>query len=80
VILAAHTSPHRSMKGCLTRGFSRLQQLLTRGSDAGPSTEDALVRAMCHDMRGSLTCLESALHHLPDEGAGRGALLAIAQA
>jgi signal transduction histidine kinase len=79
VILAAHTSPHRFMKGCLTRGFSRLQQLLT-GRHAGPSTADALVRAMCHDMRGSLTCLESALHHLPDEGAGRGDLLAMAQA
>jgi signal transduction histidine kinase len=80
VILAAHTYPSGSLKGSLTRrAVSRLRRLLTSGRDAGTSTEDALVRAMCHDMRGSLTCLESALHHLGDSP-GRPDLLAMARA
>ncbi len=80
MILADHTSLERSVKGSLTRGlFSRLRRLRTSARDAGPSTEDALVRAMCHDMRGSLSCLESALHHL-DDGPGRLDLLAMARA
>jgi signal transduction histidine kinase len=53
--------------------------LLTSGRDDGPGAEDALVRAMCHDMRGSLTCLESALRHL-DDGPGDLDLLAMARA
>jgi signal transduction histidine kinase len=35
---------------------------------------------MCHDMRGSLTCLESALHQLDHAGAGRVDLLSMARA
>jgi signal transduction histidine kinase len=73
VILAAHTSPPGSIKGSLTRAVARVRRRLTY---AGPSTEDALVRAMCHDMRGSLTCLESALHRLD----GSPDLLAMARA
>ena len=80
MILAAHTSPRRSIKGSLTRVvLTRLRRLLTDARATGPSAEDALVRAMCHDMRGSLTCLESALHHLED-GPGRRDLLAMARA
>jgi signal transduction histidine kinase len=73
VILAAHTFPSRSLKGSLTLAFTRLRRRLT---ESGPSPEDALVRAMCHDMRGSLTCLESALHRLD----GSPDLLAMARA
>ncbi len=81
MILAAHTSLPRSIKGSLTRGLAtRLRGLLTRTRDPGPSTEDMLVRAMCHDMRGSLTCLESALHQLDDAGPGRLDLLSMARA
>jgi signal transduction histidine kinase len=81
VILAAHTSPSRSIKGSLTEPLvTRLRWLLTRRRDPVPSTEDALVRAMCHDMGGSLTCLESALHQLDHAGAGRVDLLSMARA
>jgi signal transduction histidine kinase len=81
VILAAHTYMPRSMKGSLTRGLvTRLRRLLTHSREAGPSAEDALVRAMCHDMRGSLTCLESALHQLDHAGPGRLDLLSLARA
>jgi len=81
VILAVHTSPRRSAKGSLTRGlFARLRRLRTRGADAAPGTDDALVRAMCHDMRGSLTCLESALHQLDHAGPGHVDLLSMARA
>jgi signal transduction histidine kinase len=43
--------------------------------EASPTPEDALVRALCHDMRGSLTCLVSALDLLD----GREDLLAMAR-
>jgi signal transduction histidine kinase len=81
VILAAHTSPDRSIKGSLTRALLTRWRRRWRSSARDPrsSTADALVRAMCHDMRGSLTCLESALHHL-DDGPGRLDLLAMARA
>jgi signal transduction histidine kinase len=81
VILAAHTSLHRSVKGSLTRWFvARLERLRHHRRHTAPSTEDALVRAMCHDMRGSLTCLESALHQLDDAGPSRVDLLSMARA
>ncbi|SOE00071.1 sensor histidine kinase [Blastococcus haudaquaticus] len=51
-----------------------------RRADPPPSTEDALVRALCHDMRGSLSCLESALHHLDRTTPGRDEVLVLAQA
>ena len=80
MILAAHTSPPRSAKGSLTRRLvSRLRRLV-RGRDTGPSTEDALVRAMCHDMHGSLSCLEGALAHLSGTPSSRAEMLAMAQA
>jgi signal transduction histidine kinase len=84
VILAVHTSslPPRGMLLDLVR---RLRERLRRkwGSgrpDDGPSPESALVRALCHDMRGSLTCLESALHHLGGDASTRQEVLAMAQA
>jgi signal transduction histidine kinase len=45
----------------------------------GASPETVLIRALCHDMRGSLTCLESALHHLA-AGPAREDVLTLAQA
>jgi signal transduction histidine kinase len=84
VILAAHTyRPARG--GVLPRLLQRLRERVPGTprpwrAAAGPAAEDALVRALCHDMRGSLTCLESALHHLRHEGPGRMDLLAMAQA
>jgi signal transduction histidine kinase len=84
VILAAHTfapAPRRALPR-LVRGLrvrvTRLPRPQRTAHGAGP--DEALVRALCHDMRGSLTCLESALHRLRDEGAGRVDLLAMAQA
>ncbi|UOY00375.1 sensor histidine kinase [Blastococcus sp. PRF04-17] len=39
-----------------------------------------MFRALCHDMRGSLTCLESSLRHLGTDAPARGELLDLAQA
>jgi hypothetical protein len=84
VILAAHTfrqAPGGSLPGLVRRLRARLPVSLPRREPLDPAgAEDALVRALCHDMRGSLTCLESALHHLVAEGASRLDLLAMAQA
>jgi signal transduction histidine kinase len=82
VILAAHTPiPSGGKPAELVRRIrARLRRTAPRGEqEAGPSTENALVRAMCHDMRGSLTCLESALRHLSGHGAADD-VLAMAQA
>jgi signal transduction histidine kinase len=84
VILAVHT-PRLPATGTLPHLVRRVRALLSatvgRGRrESGPRPEDALVRALCHDMRGSLTCLESALHHLRDSGCTREDVLAMAQA
>ena len=85
MILAADTS-HRAFRGSLSDLVRLLRARLhparhRRTTDGtGPGPEDALVRALCHDMRGSLTCLESALHHLGNEGPARDDLLAMAKA
>jgi signal transduction histidine kinase len=84
VILAVHTS-YLPSTGILLDLVRRLRERLPRSArrhreDGGPSPESALVRALCHDMRGSLACLESALHHLGGDGAGRQEVLAMAQA
>jgi signal transduction histidine kinase len=83
VILAAHTS-HRPSRGWLSDLVrllgARLIPLRHRRTTDGHGPEDALVRALCHDMRGSLTCLESALHHLDAGGPARDDLLAMARA
>ncbi len=80
MILAAHTfrpAPGGAPPGLVRRLRTRLRR--HRTADL-PRAEEALVRALCHDMRGSLTCLESALHHLSGAGSGRVELLAMAQA
>jgi signal transduction histidine kinase len=79
VILAVHTSHARAagLRADLVRVLRA--HLRRRREDAVPSADDALVRALCHDMRGSLTCLESALHRLGREGAKRDELLALAR-
>jgi signal transduction histidine kinase len=52
-----------------------------RRPDAEPvSTGDALVRAMCHDMRSPLAALESMLDRLDDDDPGRPELLELARA
>lgn len=84
MILAAHTfrqEPGGSLPGLGRRLRARLPVSFRRPEPPDHAgAEDALVRALCHDMRGSLTCLESALHHLVAEGASRLDLLAMAQA
>jgi signal transduction histidine kinase len=76
VILAAHTfrqAPGGSLPGLVRRLRARLPVSFPRREPLDHAgAEDALVRALCHDMRGSLTCLESALHHLVAEEASRG--------
>jgi signal transduction histidine kinase len=85
VILAVHTSRLRAT-GLLPdlvrvlRAHLRLRQR----DEPSPSAEDALVRALCHDMRGSLTCLESALHQLDEhqldgDGSAREDMLTMAR-
>jgi signal transduction histidine kinase len=84
VILAAHTSclPHggrlTDLVGLLRARGRRIVRLgRARGR---PSAEDALVRALCHDMRSSLSCLESALRCLGADKAAGDDVLAMAQA
>ena len=83
MILAAHTPFPSSGRPTeiLRRIRGRLRRALRReGREPGPSPENALVRAMCHDMRGSLACLESALRHLDGHRAADDDVLAMAQA
>lgn len=57
MILAAHT--RRPVRRGPLRG---LRRALRRRR--APTVEETLVRALCHDMRGAVACLESALGHL----------------
>ncbi|MCW2698935.1 MAG: Two component signal transduction histidine kinase [Blastococcus sp.] len=79
MILAAHTSGLRA--GGLLPDLARVVRahLRHRREEPSPSPENALVRALCHDMRGSLTCLESALHQLDDAGPSRQDMLTMAR-
>jgi signal transduction histidine kinase len=83
VILAAHTPPRRRSAGALTAArtvLSRVRRRPTgRRDDEAPSTQEALVRALCHDMHGSLSCLQAALHRLDPPHASQE-VLAMAQA
>ena len=84
MILAAHTS-RRPAAGLLPDLARVLRAHLPRPRDPGteerpPSTETALVRALCHDMHGSLACLESALRHLRRQGSAPDDMVALAQA
>ncbi|TQN38175.1 histidine kinase/DNA gyrase B/HSP90-like ATPase [Blastococcus colisei] len=84
MILAQHTSRGRQrgfLPAMVRRACSRLRRAIRPDPDQlPPSPEDALLRALCHDMRGSLTCLESALHHLGRTEPARSDVLAMAQA
>lgn len=83
MILAAHTfrlPAHGVVPGLVRRLGATVGRVRHRRTAHGRRPEDALFRALCHDMRGSLTCLESALHRLSTEGPARDGLLAMAQA
>ncbi|SFF65709.1 sensor histidine kinase [Blastococcus tunisiensis] len=84
MILAQHTSPAR-WSGFLPAAVRRARARLRRGGARAaeperPSSEDVLVRALCHDMRGSLACLESALRHLGRTDPALSDVLELAQA
>jgi signal transduction histidine kinase len=75
VIHAGHTRPP-ARAGLLRRVLrSRLRR---RAPGGVPTVEQTLVRALCHDMGGSVACLQSALGHLGSRD--DGALLDLAQA
>jgi signal transduction histidine kinase len=69
VILADHT--RRPRRAAL------LHLLRARRARHAPTVEETLVRALCHDMAGSLACLQSTLGHL---GSGDDELLQLARA
>jgi signal transduction histidine kinase len=80
VILALHTSRLRAagLLPDLARVL-RAHLRLRRPGESPPSPEDALLRALCHDMRGSLSCLESALGRLDGPAEARGEMLTMAR-
>lgn len=84
MILAHHTlpaRPERLASRLLRRARRRLRGPAARSpAEPPPSTENALVQALCHDMRGSLSFLESALHRLDRNAPPRADVLALAQA
>jgi K+-sensing histidine kinase KdpD len=79
VTLAADTRP-----AMLPSLFTELLRVVRSRFPHAPaeavSPGDALVRAMCHDMRSPLAALESVLQHLDDEDLGRPELLELARA
>jgi signal transduction histidine kinase len=65
VILAARTPlGHRSMSRFVRRLEDLGHRIRRTGGPPTVSTHDALVRALCHDMRTPLASLEAVLHHL----------------
>jgi signal transduction histidine kinase len=78
VILAVHTS-ERNSRGLFPELMGVLRAHLRRRREAPPEPDEALVRALCHDMAGSLAGLDAALGQL-DGGTSRGDLLAFARA
>jgi signal transduction histidine kinase len=81
VILAAHTSrlPAVGLLTDLARVLRAHLPRRKRPEEDVPSAEDALLRALCHDMRGSLACLEGALHQLDGGPPGREDMLTMAR-
>ena len=77
--LAADTRP-ATLPALLTEVLRAVRLRLPRPPAAPVSPEDALVRAMCHDMRSPLAALESVLDHLGADSAGRPELLQLARA
>ncbi len=49
-------------------------------TEEAPDPREALLRAMCHDMRSPLACLEAALTSLDAAGGGHGEVLDLARA
>jgi signal transduction histidine kinase len=82
VISAVHTSdrPAPLLPELARMVHSRLRRRAGRDrSPDPPSPQDALFRALCHDMHGSLACLESALHHVARGGPRERDLLELAR-
>jgi signal transduction histidine kinase len=81
VILCAHSSTVRGLLPRLSRGLRiRIPRRSgPQGPDGTPTTERALVQALCHDMHGSLACLESALRRVAEDSPGDDDLLALAR-
>ena len=79
MILAAHTS-ERNRSGLVTDLLRVLRRhVRSRRAAEQPSPDDALVRALCHDMGSSLATLERTLVQL-DSGRSRAELLEFARA
>jgi signal transduction histidine kinase len=79
VTLAADTRP-AALTSLFTELLRVVRSRLPRPSAERVSPDDALVRAMCHDMRSPLAALESLLDRLNAEDPGRPELLALARA
>jgi signal transduction histidine kinase len=79
VTLAADTRP-ATLPGLLTALVRAVRSHLPHGSAGKVSPGDALVRAMCHDMRSPLAALESVLDRLDGEDPSRPELLELARA
>jgi signal transduction histidine kinase len=68
------------MPGLLTDLLRVVRSHLPHPSPESVSPGDALVRALCHDMRSPLAALESVLDRLDGDGDGRPELLELARA
>jgi signal transduction histidine kinase len=80
VICAVHASRARTagLRSALARTLRVRRRSRRREDD--DAAQEALVRALCHDMRGPLASLAGVLGHLEDDGPVREELLALAQA
>jgi signal transduction histidine kinase len=79
VTLAADTRT-RAFPNSLGVLLRALRSRLPRPTPAAVTPNDALVRAMCHDMRSPLAALESMLDRLDDDGPARPEMLELARA
>ncbi len=77
MISAVHSSPTRTT--AFRSGLARALRIRPRQRPADDAHE-ALVRALCHDMRGPLASIAGALGTLRPDGSARDDLLALAQA
>jgi signal transduction histidine kinase len=78
VTLAADTRPS-PLPSLLTDLVRVLRSHLPHPAPESPRTEDALVRALCHDMRSPLAALEALLDRLDGEDAPRPEVLQLAR-
>ncbi|MGY2078601.1 ATP-binding protein [Modestobacter sp. SYSU DS0657] len=76
--LAADTRP-ASLPALVTDLVRVVRSHLPTPGQEAVSTGDALVRALCHDMRSPLAALESVLDRLDGDAAGRPELLQLAR-